>query len=304
MNDPYKTQAFGSDPNRTQMGSPPAADPNRTVMGDAPSLNATQTIKPVQCPICKTYNPAGVMYCVDCGLIFESALPADAFGAPKVEFPVLVEIATGREHPLRPGETRIGREGDLQLADAQVSRRHARVLSEGGRLTLEDLGSTNGTKLNGEALGPNEPRALAEGDTLRFGGVEFKLSFPGEAHRTASIPSRKTEALAVPPRVEVPEAKLVAEGREWPLKKGANLFGRKAENAVQIADPYVSGRHGEIEVGETEVWLTDLGSTNGTWVNEARLSPNQKLSIGPDDVIRLGKLELRVVRLDPETATE
>ena len=70
MNDPNKTQMGTApvlDPNRTQMGS--VVDPNRTIMGGGPSLNATQTIKPVQCPVCKTFNPVGVAWCVDCGLI-------------------------------------------------------------------------------------------------------------------------------------------------------------------------------------------------------------------------------------------
>ena len=84
MMDSNKTQLLSGDPNRTQLGSPPVADPNKTMMGTAPTLNATITIKPTQCPVCKTFNPAGVMFCIDCGLIFDRALPADAFGAQGV----------------------------------------------------------------------------------------------------------------------------------------------------------------------------------------------------------------------------
>src|SRR5215467_5483218 len=110
MNDPNRTQALNADPNRTVLGTP-TMDPNKTVMGSPTTLNATQTIKPIQCPVCKTFNPAGVMFCIDCGLIFDRALPADAFGAPAVQLPMLVE-RSGREHPLRPGTNVIGREGD------------------------------------------------------------------------------------------------------------------------------------------------------------------------------------------------
>ena len=95
------------------MAPAPSVDPNRTVMGTAPSLNATQTIKPVQCPICKTFNPAGMMFCIECGLIFDRALPDDAFGAPVVRLPVLVEASSGREHPVRRGVNIVGREGDV-----------------------------------------------------------------------------------------------------------------------------------------------------------------------------------------------
>src|SRR5437868_6193470 len=106
--DSNKTQALQSDPNRTMMGAAPSLDPNKTMMGAAPTLNATQIIKPVQCPICKAFNPAGVMFCVECGLIFDRALPDDAFGAPAIQLPQLVE-QSGREHPIRPGLTAIGR---------------------------------------------------------------------------------------------------------------------------------------------------------------------------------------------------
>src|SRR6187549_1178306 len=106
--DPNKTSMLTQDPNRTQLGAPPTMDPNKTMLGNAPTLNATITIKPVQCPVCKTFNPAGMMFCVDCGLIFDRALPDDAFGAPVVRLPVLVDAISGREHPIRPGVNMVG----------------------------------------------------------------------------------------------------------------------------------------------------------------------------------------------------
>jgi pSer/pThr/pTyr-binding forkhead associated (FHA) protein len=99
--------------------------------------------------------------------------------------------------------------------------------------------------------------------------------------------------------VEVPPAKLVGEGKEFPLRKGNNTFGRKAENDVQIADPYVSGKHGIIELAQDGLFVTDIGSTNGTMLNDAKLSPNMRTAITEEDVIRLGSMEFRVV-LDPE----
>jgi pSer/pThr/pTyr-binding forkhead associated (FHA) protein len=61
-----------------------------------------------------------------------------------------------------------------------------------------------------------------------------------------------------------------------------------------VPDPYVSGKHGQIEVDEDGVYLTDLGSSNGTFVNEARLAHHMRTQVGPDDVIRLGSLEFKV----------
>jgi pSer/pThr/pTyr-binding forkhead associated (FHA) protein len=91
---------------------------------------------------------------------------------------------------------------------------------------------------------------------------------------------------------------LVGEGREMPLKAGVNTFGRKAENDVQIADPYVSGKHGTIEIAEDGLFVTDTGSTNGTMLNDAKLSPNMRTAITPEDVIRLGSMEFQI-RVNP-----
>src|SRR2546425_10866134 len=73
------------------------------------------------------------------------------------------------ELPLR-GHFVLGREStcDVVLPATGVSRHHALVFVEGERATLHDLGSRNGTYLNGEELA-EEGAALKEGDTLRLG---------------------------------------------------------------------------------------------------------------------------------------
>ena len=284
------------------MAPAPSVDPNRTVMGTAPSLNATQTIKPVQCPICKTFNPAGMMFCIECGLIFDRALPDDAFGAPVVRLPVLVEASSGREHPIRPGLNIVGREGDVMLPDSKVSRKHAQVVSEDGVITVEDLGSTNGTLVNGDRLDSGSKRELNKGDTVSFGGVEVKLSLPGSAGATQMLGGNKTAALSAPPMADQPKAEepqkdfepaafLVLGHDEIPLREGENTFGRKDDNDVSISDPYVSGRHGKIEVEHRELFFTDIGSTNGTFLNGSKLDVNVRTKIEETDQIVIGSIE-------------
>jgi DNA-binding winged helix-turn-helix (wHTH) protein len=83
---------------------------------------------------------------------------------------------------LRAGENLLGRdkEAAVCLDAASVSRHHARILVEGARATLEDLGSKNGTTLNGERL--RGARELKDGDTLRLGHVQLlfrSLPFEG-----------------------------------------------------------------------------------------------------------------------------
>lgn len=312
MTDPNRTQML-QDPNKTMLGGP-QMDPNKTIMGAGPAanLNLTQTIKPIQCPVCKTYNPAGMIYCVDCGLIFEKALDGDAFGAPAVQVPVLVD-ESGREFPIRPGENVIGREGDIQLVDGRISRRHACVTSLEGSLKIKDLGSTNGTKVNDQALASNEERSLAGGDKISIGGFGLVLQLPGgpSANSTQQFVSNKTAAMVTGPAGPTPVAAkpkvdavayLAGGDLMLPLKVGVNTFGRKAENDLAIADPYVSGKHGVIEVQKSNgegsgltFSITDIGSSNGTLLNESKLVPNMKTVITPDDVIRIGALELKIV---------
>lgn len=273
------------DPNRTQ-----ALDPNKTMMGTAPTIHATQVVKPVQCPVCKSFNPAGVMFCVDCGLIFDRALPDDAFGAPTVRMPVLVDEA-GREHVLRPGENVLGRQGDLVLDDSRVSRRHASVFV-GETLTLRDLGSTNGTKLDDVAV--TEGGVLTQGSVISLGGFKLTLSMP-EASAKTSMPLGGRTLQGAAPTVAA-AAHLVGHGERYPLQLGVNTFGRRDTNSIVIGDATVSGAHGVIEVEEHAAYLTDLGSTNGTVLNEAKIGANLRTKVEPEDVIRLGSLEFRIER--------
>ena len=284
-----------ADDNRTRaMGAAPSVDPNKTVMGTAPSLNATITIKPVQCPVCKESNPPGVMYCNACGLIFEMALDGDAFGAPAVQLPVLVD-ETGREHQLRPGANSIGRQGDILIEDTRVSRMHAVLTMDGDEASVEDSGSTNGTKVGGEPLAEGEKKKITSGDVVSLGGYEMTFRLPGEASKTQMAMSGKTVSLQSAPTVQTALAWLVIDdSEEIPLEAGVHTFGRRTDNDIVISDPYISGRHGTITVDETGVYLTDTGSSNGTIVNDAKLVENQKTQLQADDVVKLGDKTLTI----------
>jgi pSer/pThr/pTyr-binding forkhead associated (FHA) protein len=71
--------------------------------------------------------------------------------------------------------TRVGRLPDcgVQLGDASVSRHHAEVRSRGDGFVVVDLGSTNGTRVNGVRV---DERELRDGDEVRFGTVRVQFS--------------------------------------------------------------------------------------------------------------------------------
>jgi DNA-binding winged helix-turn-helix (wHTH) protein len=78
-------------------------------------------------------------------------------------------VLESREVPLLEGENVIGRDPDaaLWIDHASVSRRHARVLVAEGKARIEDLGSKNGTLLNGRRIRKLSP--LVDGDTVQVG---------------------------------------------------------------------------------------------------------------------------------------
>ncbi|WP_249523864.1 FHA domain-containing protein, partial [Modestobacter marinus] len=81
---------------------------------------------------------------------------------------VLVVDGPGTKHVLQQGSNVLGRgtEADVRLPDTGVSRKHADVQLVGSAVVVEDLGSTNGTLVNGRRVGRQE---LADGDVLRIG---------------------------------------------------------------------------------------------------------------------------------------
>jgi hypothetical protein len=108
----------------------------------------------------------------------------------------------GQRFELEGGRT-IGREGaDITLDDDQVSRSHARVSVAGSTITIEDLGSTNGTFVNGTRI--EAPTTLAPGDTVRIGATTFALE--AEAEPEPQPAPAVTVARATPPSEPAPPA--------------------------------------------------------------------------------------------------
>jgi len=97
-----------------------------------------------------------------------------------------------RTIPLVEGENVIGRDPDVtvQIDAAGVSRRHARILPEHGRFTLEDLGSKNGTYLGEARL--ERCAELKDGDELRLGQTLVVFRIRNQVAPTATEPSRRT----------------------------------------------------------------------------------------------------------------
>jgi len=82
---------------------------------------------------------------------------------------------------LSDGVTSVGRHDDcwIRIKSSQVSRRHCEIFESGGKLTIRDLGSSNGTYVNGKrVLGQ---QALTPGDELTLGAVTLRVAKLGQA---------------------------------------------------------------------------------------------------------------------------
>jgi hypothetical protein len=86
-------------------------------------------------------------------------------------------LAEGKRYAVGPGGATIGRsrECDIVLADTNVSRRHAELRPLGDGWSITDLGSTNGVRVNGGDVRPNEPHALQTGDRVDVGTVDARF---------------------------------------------------------------------------------------------------------------------------------
>jgi len=91
-----------------------------------------------------------------------------AFDGP----PAVLTLPTGQRIELHEGHYIIGRhlENDIVLNDTNVSRRHAEFVCAAGEVVVRDMGSTNGTKVNGVVV--NGEQLLQHGDVINFGSAQ------------------------------------------------------------------------------------------------------------------------------------
>ncbi len=196
---------------------------------------------------------------------------------------------------LREGDTaQIGRgiENDVVLDDLGVSRHHATLAWRDGAFEIADLGSTNGTQVNGQLK--SGPHRLKDGDIIRLYEVELTfLEISPETAAAAPAQPGKDQTVVVLP--DSPRPRLIVsagpdEGREITLSAGAIQIGRATAKAtwdISLQDRAISRPHVQIERQEEGFLLTDLGSANGTQVNGDFIEEPVLLSDG--DVIKLGE---------------
>lgn len=106
---------------------------------------------------------------------------------------VLKNMSSSEAIPLISASVTLGRSPDCEIVVdcSEASRQHARITRQAGRLTIEDLGSTNGTILNGQRL--RKPEILGGGDIIYVGQVYYQIVDPGASDQGTIVGGRLAE---------------------------------------------------------------------------------------------------------------
>lgn len=241
---------------------------------------------------------------------------------------ILSGARQGLNVPLDDGTTLvIGRKkGDLLLEDPLISGRHCQITHRDGKFMLRDLGSTNGTLVDGRMVHEVQLKA---GSEVSVGGSRMLLYVGDEAPDEGGEAARPTSShldiawlldeelvelrgtgertrtqadvigqdLRLPPGVNATVEVVAGQdaGKVFRFTRGNVAIGRR-QGEVPLSDVEVSRNHAVIEVfGREMIFLRDLGSTNGTYLNGRRVSV-ARLANG--DTVGCGKtvMKLAVVR--------
>jgi pSer/pThr/pTyr-binding forkhead associated (FHA) protein len=184
-----------------------------------------------------------------------------------------------------------------------LSRRHARIFCEDGAVYLADLGSKNGTMLNGVPVKQAISR-LQSGDVLAFGKeLSYRVQLEAGA---VQPPKARLASLTLTPQQEGTELQsIVVSDFPFMISKADATFARYREtNPAQVH--YLSRRHAHFFLKGGQPFVEDLGSTNGTFVNGARLEEHA-VALSEGDVLAFGghhfvyrlSMEWEVLAADP-----
>ncbi len=177
---------------------------------------------------------------------------------------------------------RIGRskDNDVVIPLETVSSRHAQLTIENGKFWLEDLNSTNGTFV-GSTANRIQKAEVRISDVVYFGTAAMLVSdLTGEADGGAE----RRQAARDDGRPQ--------RSSSMKLKGDIIIVGRDAGCDVPVSDPTVSRRHARITRRAGRITVTDLNSSNGTFVNGLRITG--EVEVRPGDTIALGSYTFRI----------
>lgn len=183
-----------------------------------------------------------------------------------------------------------------------------------GKTWIRDLNSLYGVQINGHRIEPETDVAFYEGDVIKLGELSFKAEIDW-AEIKACLPEAASVSKPDPddiPTLKTPDSpkRVVMSGGEdispvptvtlcsgdteivssrCIINKTPYLLGRSKRNVdFTISSGNVSRKHCMIEYIDGDFYLSDLGSSNGTYVNGIKLMEDEKKKLVAEDKIKLG----------------
>jgi len=286
----------------------PAASIPRPVAVAAPVAAAAPAAAPappaagaLACPQCGHVNAPSNKFCASCGYNMSlvagapapapapvAAAPAPAGGVSQVMLTAL--RADGTEagtFPLPGPVMTVGRDvGGIFAGDSYLSPRHATFSVRGSKLFIKDELSLNGVYLK---VAPETPLELASGDVFRIGQeiIRFEVLAPPQPGPDG------VERLGSPSKGYIGRISLLTgrdtTGNAYPVPEHGIHIGRERGDILFPEDGYVSGLHCRLSWENGRAFLTDLGSSNGTF---SRLFKERELV--NNDVLLMGQQLFRI----------
>jgi pSer/pThr/pTyr-binding forkhead associated (FHA) protein len=277
-----------------------AAAPAPASRAAAPAAAPAAAAGTVVCPQCGHVNSPAHVFCGSCGFRLGGAQASRAPAPAPVESPpaagggsvsLTALRADGSEagtYALPSPTTTIGREtGGIFAGDSYLSPRHATIRFAGtGRAMVKDEGSLNGVY---KKLGRDVPVELRTSDVFRIGQeiIRFEALTPQPASPDG------VERLGAPAKGYIGRIALIIgreeTGNAFPIPESGVHLGRERGDILFPEDGYVSGLHCRLSYEGGRLMLTDLGSSNGTFI---RIREETEVRTG--DVLLMGQQLFRV----------
>lgn len=189
---------------------------------------------------------------------------------------------------------------EIRLPDPSVSHRHASIRQRGADYLVVDEGSTNGTFIGQVRLSPQSPRVLRSGELLRVGRIWLEVTVEHAVPASNAAMATKELALALVAQaleshgeaasVRVTVIEGPDSGRELDLAELGRSYvvGRGQGVDLALDDADASRRHLELTRRGDRLSVRDLGSKNGTWLDERALTPDQETPWRAGETLRIG----------------
>ncbi len=189
-------------------------------------------------------------------------------------------------YQLRAATIVIGRDpnADIHLDNRALSRRHAQLEKRGAAIWISDLGSQNGTYVNGAVI--TKPKALDFGDVIELGRYKIEIVDVEEA-----TPETPVLTLDGP------------EGRHrFALVGDDIIIGRSPQCDIAIGHKSVSRRHIKLSLVKGQMAVEDLGSQNGTRLNGHVIDGETPFQFG--DEIQVSDFTLKITQMQNASSVQ